>query len=93
MPDLLAPFVGTCEIVCGSLVLLGFVTRLASIPLLIIMTVALMTTTWPMLAEQGFWFAAHEARTDWSMFLGSLFLLITGAGPWSVDARLASRRS
>ena len=92
MPGLLGPFVGTFEIVCGCLVLLGFATRLATIPLLIIMTVALSTTKWPMLSEQGFWFMAHEARTDLSMFLGSLFLLITGAGPWSIDARLARRR-
>jgi hypothetical protein len=33
---------------------------------------------------------AHEARTDWSMFLGSLFLLLECAGPWSLDARLGS---
>lgn len=90
MPEILGPFVGTFEIVCGSLVLLGLATRLAAIPLLIIMIVALSTTKWPMLVEQGFWFTAHEARTDWSMFLGSLFLLIVGAGPWSVDSRVGS---
>jgi hypothetical protein len=26
---------------------------------------------------------AHEARTDWSMLLGSVFLLMVGAGPCS----------
>ena len=88
-PELLGPLVGTFEIVCGSLVLLGFATRLAVIPLLAIMAVAIATTKWPMLAERGFWTMAHEARTDWSMSLGSLFLLIVGAGSWSVDARLA----
>ena len=92
MPDLLGPFVGTCEIACGGLVLLGLVTRLAVIPLLIIMAVALATTKWPMLGAQGFWHMAHESRTDWSMSLGSLFLLIVGAGPWSLDAWLMSRR-
>jgi uncharacterized membrane protein YphA (DoxX/SURF4 family) len=92
MPELLGPFVGSFEIVCGSLVLLGLLTRLAVIPLLVIMAVALTTTKWPMLAAQGFWHMAHEARTDWSMSLGSLFLLIVGAGPWSFDARLQSRR-
>lgn len=92
MPELLGPFVGTFEIVCGSLVLLGLLTRLAVIPLLVIMAVALTTTKWPMLAAQGFWHMAHEARTDWSMALGSLLLLIVGAGPWSLDARLQSRR-
>lgn len=92
MPELLGPFVGTFEIVCGTLVLLGLLTRLAVIPLLIIMTVALITTKWPILVNQGFWAAAHEARTDWSMFLGALFLLIVGAGPWSLDTWLAPRR-
>jgi uncharacterized membrane protein YphA (DoxX/SURF4 family) len=93
MPDLLGPFVGAFEIVCGSLVLVGLVTRLAIMPLLVIMAVALTTTKWPMLSAQGFWHMAHESRTDWSMFLGSLFLLIVGAGPWSLDAWLMSRRS
>src|SRR5918995_3510827 len=76
VPDLLGPFVGTFEIVCGSLVLLGLLTRLAVIPLLVVMAVALATTKWPILAAQGFWHIAHEARTDWSMSLGALFLLV-----------------
>jgi putative oxidoreductase len=90
VPELLAPFVGMSEIVCGTLVLIGLVTRLATLPLLVIMVVALTTTKFPMLANQGFWSMAHEMRTDWSMFLGSLFLLIVGAGTWSFDARIAS---
>ena len=91
MPDVLGPFVGTFEIACGSLVLLGLMTRLAVIPLLAIMAVALATTKWPMLADQGFWYMAHESRTDWSMTLGALYLLIVGAGPWSIDVRLLRR--
>lgn len=91
-PGLLGPFVGGVEIVAGTLVLLGLLTRLAAGPLLVIMTVALATTKWPILMDRGFWTAAHEARTDWSMFLGSLFLLIEGAGPWSLDA-MRSRSS
>ena len=92
MPDVLGPFVGTFEIACGGLVLAGSLTRLAAIPLLTIMAVALASTKWPMLADQGFWSMAHESRTDWSMTLGSLYLLIVGSGPWSLDALLASRR-
>jgi|SRR5688572_8912689 len=92
MPELLGPFVGAVEIVCGSLVLLGLLTRIAVIPLLVIMAVALTTTKWPMLADQGFWPMVHEARTDWAMTLGALFLLIVGAGPWSADAWLSGRR-
>jgi putative oxidoreductase len=91
MPDPSEPFVGIVEIVCGVLVLAGLVTRFAAIPLLGIMAVALTTTKVPILLERGFWAMAHEARTDWSMTLGAVFLLIVGAGPWSVDARLSSR--
>jgi putative oxidoreductase len=91
-PEVLGPLVGAFEIGCGSLVLLGLVTRLAVIPLLVIMGVALITTKWPMLAAQGFWHMAHESRTDWAMTLGSIVLLVAGAGPWSVDAWLTSGR-
>jgi putative oxidoreductase len=91
-PDILGPFVAICEIACGCLVLLGLVTRIAVIPLLVIMAVALITTKWPMLGAQGFWYMAHESRTDWSMTLGSLYLLVVGAGPRSLDALLSARR-
>lgn len=90
-PEVLAPLVGTFEMTCGALVLLGAFTRLAVMPLLCIMLVAIVTTKIPILMESGFWKMAHEARTDWSMLLGALFLLLQGAGPWSVDARLARR--
>ena len=92
MPEVVGPLVGTFEIACGSLVLLGLLTRLAVIPLLTIMALALATTKWPMLAAQGFWHMAHESRTDWSMTLGSLYLLIVGAGRWSLDSQILSRR-
>lgn len=93
IPELLGPFVGACEILFGSLVLIGLATRLAAIPLLTIMTVALVTTKLPLLVERGFWSMAHEMRTDWSMFLGSLLLLIVGAGPWSLDSLLEAGHS
>ncbi len=38
--------------------------------------------------HQGIWAAAHESRTDWSMLLCLLFLLIAGAGYLSVDGHL-----
>jgi putative oxidoreductase len=87
-PQFLAPFVGVVEIVCGTLLIIGLLTRLAALILLIDITVAILTTKVPMLAKVGFWATMHEARTDICMWLGSLFLLIVGAGPWSVDARV-----
>ena len=85
LPEIMAPFVGVVEIVCGGLILLGLFTRLASIPLIINMLVAISTTKIPILLEKGFWAMAHEARTDWSMILGLIFLLIVGSGRWSLD--------
>ena len=43
--------------------------------------------------KSGFWATAHEARVDWSMLLGSVFLLLAGAGPWSIDARLTGQKN
>lgn len=90
-PEFLGPFVGTFEIVCGTLVLLGMLTRLVSIPLLVIMLVAIFTTKAEVLAEKGFWEMMHGSRTDWSMLLGSIFLLIKGGGRWSVDRMLVKQ--
>jgi uncharacterized membrane protein YphA (DoxX/SURF4 family) len=88
-PEILAPFVGVVEIVGGFLLLLGLGTRLAAGALIIDMLVAITTTKIPILLKDGLWKMAHEARTDWSMLLGALFLLLVGAGAWSLDARLA----
>jgi len=91
-PEVMAPFVGVVEIVCGALLLIGLITRLASIPLLIDIMVAIATTKTPMLPKSGFWATMHEARTDFCMLLGLIFLLLVGAGAWSLDAWLAERR-
>lgn len=92
-PGFTAPFVGVVEIVCGAMLIAGLLTRLAAIPLLIDILVAIATTKIPMLLHQGFWPAAHEARTDYCMLLGLLFLCIEGAGRWSIDQRLALHRA
>jgi putative oxidoreductase len=91
-PDLLAPFVGAVEIACGLLVVLGLATRLAALPLLADMLVAIATTKIPMLSARGVWQTAHESRTDFCMLLGLVFLLAVGGGPWSVDAWWPRRR-
>ncbi len=104
-PAVLAQFVGAVEIVCGALVIAGLFTRLASVPLLIDIVVAIVSTKVPILIGRGFWmFAApsakpfgvgtmlHEARTDLSMLLGLILLLLSGGGRWSLDAVLARRR-
>ena len=86
-PAFFAPFVGVVEIVCGTLLIVALLTRLATIPLIINISVAILTTKIPVLAKSGFWAMMHEARTDYCMLLGLIFLLITGAGKLSLDAR------
>ena len=63
---------------------------MVEVPLIVDITVAICTTKIPILMKQGFWAMAHEARTDWCMLLGSVFLMLAGAGAWSIDAMLAS---
>jgi uncharacterized membrane protein YphA (DoxX/SURF4 family) len=104
-PGVMGPFVGIVEIVCGGLIIIGLLTRLASVALIIDMLVAICTTKIPILLghgywrfslaklpSYGFWSMAHEARVDFSMLLTSIFLLIVGAGAWSVDAYLSQRK-
>ncbi|MDD3004955.1 DoxX family protein [Flavobacterium sp.] len=90
-PEFLGSFVGAFEILCGILILIGLLTRLASIPTLIIMLVAFASTKSEVYVEKGFWELLHGSRTDWAMLLGSIFLLIKGGGKWSFDRNLIER--
>jgi len=86
-PAFTAHVVGVFEVVCGTLVLLGLLTRLATIPLLGVISTAIATTKVPELWRpgQGFWFMVSDARTDFAMVCSLLFLLCAGAGRWSLD--------
>lgn len=105
-PALLAGFVGVVEIVCGTLILLGLATRPAALVLILDMLVAITTTKIPILfgghlgmfhsvpvTRFGLGSMLHEWNLDMSMLLGNLYLLIAGAGQWSLDARLSRRHS
>jgi putative oxidoreductase len=88
-PELMGPFVGVAEIVCGALILLGLFVRLAAAVMLIDISVALLSTKLPILLGRavgpfslpklpryGVWSSLHEARVDLCMWLGSLFLIL-----------------
>jgi putative oxidoreductase len=105
-PELLGPFVGVVETVCGALIIAGLLTRLAVIPLIIVMVVAIISTKIPILlghkflmfnlphlGRYGLWSMLHEARADFCMLLGCLYLLIVGSGGWSLDLWLQRRRA
>jgi putative oxidoreductase len=107
LPDVMGPFVGTVETLCGALIMLGLFTRLVAVPLIVIMVAAIVSTKIPILLghdlwifhlssemkRTGLWSMLHEARTDLTMLLGSIYLLIEGGGRWSVDAWRSSIRS
>jgi uncharacterized membrane protein YphA (DoxX/SURF4 family) len=104
LPQIMGPFVGGVECLCGALVLIGLFTRMAAIPLFINISVAILSTKIPILLGHAFWgftlaklphygflSMVHEARTDFSMWLGLVFLLITGGGCWAWGAGLGKR--
>jgi len=108
-PEAMGPFVGVAEIACGALIILGLLTRVAAVVMLIDISVAIVSTKLPILLGHGIgpfslaklprygvWSMIHEARTDFCMWLGSLFLVLVGAGLFSLDAIIArapSRRT
>ncbi len=91
-----AYFDGVFEIVCGVLILAGLLTRLAAMPMIVDMIGALTITKLPLLwgnaplypKERGIWDFFHEGRLELAMLCGSIFLLIVGAGTYSLDARM-----
>jgi putative oxidoreductase len=103
-PEMTASVVGCVEIVCGILIMAGFLTRLAAVPLIAIMLTAIFTTKIPILigsefmgfslrkvSYYGIWGFLHESRTDMAMLFSSVFLLIVGAGKFSIDAILGTK--
>lgn len=83
-PEFFGYLVPVFEIVCGLFILVGFLTRYAAIPLIIIMIVAIISTKIPILINDGFWKMVHDSRTDWAMLIGSIILLVADKGKLSL---------
>ena len=85
-PELQAPFVASIELACGALVLAGLATRLASIPLIGTMGVALATALAPKITDANALFGLSEF-----LYIALLVqLALGGAGAISLD-RFAAR--
>ena len=105
LPGVLAPAIAILEIVGGLLLVSGAGTRLISIPFIVEMVVAILSTkiglyfgTSPLPKPaappfSGWWAVLHESRSDYAQLLSCLFLLFSGPGPWSVDALLQRWRN
>jgi putative oxidoreductase len=100
-----AHFVAVLEIVGGMLLITGLLTRVISVPFIIEMIVAMLSTKISMYLgssplplppsppQIGAWAVLHEIRSEYAQIMCALFLLIAGPGPWSVDALMARARA
>ncbi len=99
--DFFGPLVGGVELIAGILFLVGYASRLAAVPIIVIMIAAIISTKIPILLGRewgifslrdldryGFLSFTHETRSDWAMLMGGIFLLLSGSGRWSLDDRL-----
>jgi putative oxidoreductase len=103
-PQATAASDGVLEIVGGILLITGLLTRLVSVPFIIEMVVAMLSTKIPLYLgtsplplppvppQIGFWAVLHEVRSEYAQLLTTIFLLIAGPGRWSLDALLERRR-
>ncbi len=86
-PEYLTPFVSGVELVGGALLLIGLFTRIAAVPLAIVMVVAVISAKWmdidSLLTLLGFEEVMYFALFTW--------LAIAGPGPVSLDHLLLSR--
>jgi uncharacterized membrane protein YphA (DoxX/SURF4 family) len=87
-PTFVAYLDGEFEIGCEVLLLIGLFTRLATIPMIVTMIGAEIFTKVPLALTHRFFDYLHEARVELSQLFGSVFLLIAGAGTYSLDYRL-----
>jgi len=105
LPEVLAPAVAVLEIGGGLMLMSGLLTRFLSIPFIVEMIVAVLSTKIslflgtsplplpPALPKIGIWAVLHEVRSDYAQIMTCIYLLVAGPGPWSLDALLRRRHS
>lgn len=87
LPHILTPFVSGVEFIGGLLLVLGLFTRIAAVPLVVVMIVAITSAKWDQIelleALLGFEEVAYMALFGW--------LAVAGPGPISLDRVLRQR--
>jgi uncharacterized membrane protein YphA (DoxX/SURF4 family) len=101
MPETLAPAIAVLEIVGGLALIAGFLTRPFALLFVGEMIVAILSTKIsmylgtsplplpPVPPQVGIWAVLHEVRSEYAQIMSSIFLLVSGPGPWSLDALLS----
>jgi putative oxidoreductase len=100
-PELVANAIGVVEVLAGSMLILGFLTRFAAIFLAGVALNAIVLTKLPVLlgapigpftgvdaSFYGVWGFLYEWRLDFAMFMGSIYLVAAGPDRRSLDAYL-----
>jgi putative oxidoreductase len=98
-PAFLAPWMGSWKSAAECSFSIGLLTRLAAMPMIIDMLGAVLITKLPIFwghaplfrTEHGWWDFMHESRVDLAQLCGSLFLLLVGAGAYSLDGVLTQK--
>ena len=97
-PGTLAPAIAVLEIVGGLALATGLLTRPFALLFIGEMIVAILSTKIslylgtsplplpPAPPQIGFWAVMHEWRSDIAQLACSVFLMLEGPGPWSLDA-------
>ena len=88
-PAAQAAMVSGIELVGGTLVLLGLFTRFAALPLMVTMTVAILTAKRPEIDG----IRSLLAFDEFTYLAGFLWLFVAGAGRASLDALLFGRKN
>jgi len=88
-PHFQATLVGATELVGGALILVGLLTRLAALPLIVTMVVAIVT------AKQADISGVADllGTTEWVYLVMFAWLALAGAGRFSLDAVVVQWRS
>jgi putative oxidoreductase len=88
LPAANAALVSGVELVGGTLILLGLFTRFAAVPLMVVMTVAILTAKRPDIDG----IRSLLAFDEFTYLAGFLWLFVAGAGKASLDALLFGRK-
>ena len=80
-PGFNAVLAASAELICGALLLVGLLSRLAAIPLIAVMTVAILTAK----LENLHGISDLLGFEEWTYIVLALWIVVAGSGPLSLD--------